>query len=321
MAKATSQSGTKLPKNLERVADGIKKVSATFGVTLYTNVLFSTVPDAILESFNKYLSLCPKEELRHYATENMTMHKPVTPRALGMLATWLKPGAPEREYIMQEIKNGEDYRSAPTFKFLVAGGEKDSVDYFSKHANLLSMAFPAEWGFQRTDEMLQLVVDLCNIFPVRSGHAGLSLECCKYDEMESQQHAWQVSMRFRGLDIALADLDSEAAGHDGLRGVNWLTILGDALLKKVGGTKKLRKNLSDAIELIDIPGGVIIKAGPAPAVGDTNRGDFVPLYQEVYRAVEKLVEKAISRYGILSLITEDDDDDTKAWLRRLAGGP
>src|SRR3954451_6817589 len=108
MSKTPSSLPPELPEDLELVKGNVKKVSATFGISLYTDELFSKIPSAILESFNKFQSLCPKEELRFYATENMSQHKPVKPKTLGMLATWLKPGAPEREYIMLEIKNGEE---------------------------------------------------------------------------------------------------------------------------------------------------------------------------------------------------------------------
>jgi hypothetical protein len=185
-----------------------------------------------------------------------------------------------------------------------------------KEANILHMAFPPDWGLSRTAEMLALMQELCGLFPFRSGHAGFSLECSGYEQISSEGHAWKTSMRHRGLDIFMVSKDMGAAGRDALKGVNWLTAVGDKLLKKVGGTKGLRKKLSEAIELIDVPGGVLIKAGPKPAVGDTNRNDFVPLYQEVHQALAPVIEPAIERYGALSL-WEESLVKTHAWLRRF----
>ena len=145
MTKANSEKGSELAANSEHIHDNIKMVTPTFGLTLYTDKLFSSIPKAILKSFDAFRALCPEAEIKHYATENMSKHKPVTPRVLGMLASWLKPGAPQREYIMLELKNGDDYRDAASFKFMVFGGEKESIEYDEKQANLLAMSFPVTW--------------------------------------------------------------------------------------------------------------------------------------------------------------------------------
>jgi hypothetical protein len=164
--------------------------------------------------------------------------------------------------------------------------------------------------------MLALMRDLCELFPFHSGDAGFTLECSPYEEIASQGHAWNTSMRHRGLDIFVADKNMRAAGHDAVKGVNWLTAIDARFVKKLGGKAKLRKQLSAAIDLIDLTGGLLIKAGPKPLVGDTNRNDFVPLYQEVHAALEPIIEPGIDRYGSLSL-WEDSNDKTQAWLRRF----
>lgn len=317
MPKRESSTESLIEKDLELVKDGLRVVTATFGLTLYTGEIFSSIPKVILECFDRYRSLCPESEMKFYGTENMRRHKPVTKRTLSILPTWLKPGAPPREYIMLEIQNGDAYQEAPTFKFLVFGGEKTSITYKVKSANIISMAFPAAWGLTRTEEMFNLMRELCELFPFQSGHAGFSLECSTYEVWSSQGHAWATSMRHHGLDIFRADKIMRAAGRNALVGVNWLTALDNKLVKKVGGQAKLRRKLSSAIDLIDLPGGLIIRAGKKPRIGDTNHNDLVPEYQEVFSALETLIEPAIERYGCLT-VWNDASEKTNAWLRRFA---
>src|ERR1041385_5809116 len=88
---------TEIPSGLELKEGGLRLVSVTFGVTLYTNAFFTEISKRVLGCLERFLQLCPPENLRFYATTNMRMHKPVTKRTLGMLETWLKPGAPHMD--------------------------------------------------------------------------------------------------------------------------------------------------------------------------------------------------------------------------------
>ena len=72
----------------------------------------------------------------------MRRHKPVTKSTLNMLSTWLKPGAPQREFIRLQLKGGEQYQDAPHWKFDVFGIEPKSKLYNKGNANIISVAFP-----------------------------------------------------------------------------------------------------------------------------------------------------------------------------------
>jgi hypothetical protein len=303
--------------NLDFVSDSIKQVSLTFGITLYTDKVFSSFPDGVLGCFHRFLELCPPDQLKYYQTENMSRHKPVTKRTLGMLATWLKPDAPPRKFIALELKNGDEYRSAPSFKFRILGGEKDSTAYNNHWANLISMTFPAEWGFNRSHDMLTLTQEMCDQVPYLSGHAGFTFECCPYAARLSQTYAWRRSMRHRGIDIYTGRKDTIAVGHNAIKGVGWLTIICDSFIEELGGQTRLTEAISDMCELINVPRGVIIKAGPEPAIGDISQNDDLPQYRTVYHAVKPLVEIAIARAPIFTLDVDDAREKTNAWYRRL----
>jgi hypothetical protein len=322
MTKASSSTAGAEPfKDLELITKEGRLVSLTFSVALYTDVLFSSIPEAILGCYAKFLQLCPADQLKFYATENMKQHKPVTKRVLNMLNVWLKPGAPAREYIALELKDGDDFSWAPKFRFYVWGSEPGSSSYATKHANLVHLAFPPQWGVERTAEMLQLVRELCAIFPYQSGHAGFCFLCSQYDKEESQNHAWAKSIRHRGVDIFAHPNDKKAVGHDAIKGADWLTLLCEAFAERLGGEGKIRQGLPEGVEVLKVPQGLLLQAGPQPRVGDQNRRDFLPEYKAVYRVVAPLAEPGFDRGpALLAGAPDDYKENTIAWRRRFADG-
>lgn len=295
--------------------EGACLVSLTFGLALYTDAIFTEIPGSVLKCYEAFLRLCSKDNLRFYATENMRQHKPITSRTFGMLQTWLKPGAPPKDFIYLELKDGKTYKEAPTFKFTVSGYSRTSPHYQRRHcANAISIAFPKEWGIERSKEMLDFTRELCSILPFQSGHAGFSYECSPYAQEQSRNFAWTMSMRHRGIDISRLLHDKDAVGHDAVKGVSWLTMICSAFVERLGGLSVIRNSLSREMEIIDTGGGILLKAGALPAIGDVNRRDLLPLYRQAYRVIAPLVAIAAERSPYLI-----SPEKTEAWFRRFAG--
>jgi hypothetical protein len=303
---------------LELVAeDGAKLVSLTAGFSLYTDKVFSQIPDQLLAVYTGFLKHCPPQTMRYYATENMRRHKPVTKSVFGMLDTWLAPGSPPREYIHIEIKDGQKYQDAPTHKIDIYGLESKSSLFARGRSNVVSMAFPAELAREAAGELRNIVVELAATFPYISGQAGFAFEVSRYESEESQTFAWSKSMRHRGIDIARPALDAIAVGHDALKGVGWLTLVSGPLLSKIGGLAKIKRELSKEIVISEVGEGVVLQAGPTPEMGDTNRKDLLPLYQEVYKVLSPLIQIAASRAPSFD-IDENYVEKTRQWYERFA---
>ena len=317
MPSGRASRSTLFPADIEFVEEGMQSVSLTFSIALYTDVIFSEIPKVVLECFEKYLELCPQDTLTFYATANMRRHKAVTNRTFGMLGTWLKRGAPQMENVLLEIKDGNECEDAPHFKIAISAGETGSVSHSAKHGNLIAMAFPAEWGIERTDEMFEFVRDLCSLFPFQSGHAGFSFEISRYRGRASHTHAWEKSMRHRGIDIARWPQDSHAVGQDALKGVGWLTIVCNDFMERLGGFEEVRASPPKDLDIVDVAGGVILKAGARPTIGDANQRNDMPVYRDVYRMVSPLVEIAALRAMSFNL-RGDFVEKKRKWFRRLS---
>jgi hypothetical protein len=66
-----------------------------------------------------------------------------------------------------------------------------------------------------------------------------------------------------------------------IKGVNWLTVLGDEVLAELGGMAAARTALEPDCTLYEYAGGVVIQAGPVPQLGDTHFGLIPQRYRKV----------------------------------------
>lgn len=312
-----AKSDSAVLKSLDLTEGGTRIAALAFGISLYANGPFSKMGKELLAVYDKFLSRVPAETLKFYSNESMTKHKPVNPRVLTMLQTWLKPGAPPREYVNLTLKEGTKYDETPKRMFRVYGTEPSAKDYEDKEPSAVSIAFPPEWAWEATDDMLGFVREIAEIYPFQSGHAGFVFEVSPYEDRRSEMHAYAKSMRHRGIDIDNLIYSRIAVREDGVRAVNWLTLLSSPRVEEVGGEKGLRKALPKEVEIIPLKTGLILKAGPRPELGDTNRKDTLPAYQAVYAALKPLVEKTAARVPPLMLTHMDFKDRTLKWALRL----
>lgn len=297
--------------------DDVRIVSFCCDLALYTGEDLTSIPEAVLHIYDRFLAVCPPERLRWYATENMTRHKPVVPRVLDMLPGWLKPGAPARKMINIHLKDSASFDEAPKDSFWVYGIEAASHGH-GVEANSIRCTFPGRWGVENADEFFEFVADACAHFPFMSGHAGLVLETSPYYRSDGHIAAWRLSMQHPGFDISNPVTDPNRLRRDGIKGVNWLTILGPEFIRRIGGVTQIRNKLPTSVDVVEVGRGVILRAGPIPRWGHVNRQDLLPDYRAVYKLVAPLQDPIVQRYTSFSLPGGDHKMKTTAWLRRFA---
>jgi hypothetical protein len=74
----------------------------------------------------------------------------------------------------------------------------------------------------------------------------------------------------------------------GIKGVNWLTILGDRWLKEMGGIEHLRILLDESFGFYPYEGGLIIQAGPKPQIGDAQANRWPQRYVTLAKVLKKI---------------------------------
>ncbi len=97
----------------------------------------------------------------------------------------------------------------------------------------------------------------------------------------------------------------------GIRDTNWLTLVTDELLKKVGGIADVRNKLSSRVVLHEVREGWLFQAGERPLVGGPGyEADDFGAYAEVSRALAPYRDQVIGW-----------DEETLRWMQRFDALP
>lgn len=182
---------------------------------------------------------------------------------------------------------------------------------------VLRMALPVAWG-DHPDQVIALAQDALAEFPLSSGYAGHSLLWEVVDPLVTRkvlQWSIPLMLRYPGLGYGDAVRMSNGAQH-GVAAVNWLTFLGAEAAAALGGLAALKRSAPAGVSALALgKGGVILRAGDAPQIGDANRQDTVPIYSAVGELVAPMVapDEALDRILIKGMSEEAAHD----WLRRF----
>jgi hypothetical protein len=105
---------------------------------------------------------------------------------------------------------------------------------------------------------------------LRPAHGLAGLTVVMSDTTTDGPYIHPTLKKYIGLDVRVAlDFSMEAKSvHNRIKCVNWLTVLGDAILEELGGLGVLKSALEPECTLHPYPGGVMIQAGEAPRLGD-----------------------------------------------------
>jgi hypothetical protein len=312
-----SRSLEQIAANVHATDEELTVVNLAFDIVLYTSQDFTKTAAAVSSFYKRALALMPPGTLKWHATENMSRHKPVTPKVLEMLPGWLRPGAPQRPIVHIHLKDGATYADASGYSIWVWGNEPSQESYHGVNSNVLRCAIPFDAVKGRTSELRDVALEMCADVPFDSGHAGYVLETTRYRQETSERAAFRASMRYPGLDIANPITDSVALRQEAIKGVNWLTAVSYEMLKRIGGLKAVLAALPKAVTIHEVPRGVVFQAGPAPVAGDESTHELAP-YRAVYKALAELQSPLLERYGSFDLPGGTHREKTRAWLRRLS---
>lgn len=298
--------------------DAIEMVGLRAEIKLWLDRPFNEYPAQFLEAFEWFASrLGP--QFRWYQNYTMNRFAPVTANTLSSPQVWLKKGRQDVARMLY-VKGPEEMKAAGQYA-LHFKYHPDAALYSKSNTPFLRGVTPASLLARNHQSYLDVAQQLGDLLPFLCGHVGYSLETSPYFENQAYRAAFPLAMRHPGVYIA-SDLASWSLRDEkGVETVNWLTLVGAIPLARVGGAAALRSALAHQpeIEVIETAHGVIVKAGNEPQLGDVNRGVFVPLYSEVYRALKPVIEPVIADANPLLLggVLEEDAEKTQRWLHRF----
>lgn len=155
----------------------------------------------------------------------------------------------------------------------------------------VNLYLPAEWVEHDPTKYAHLCVELASKFEFCSGLAGFGLSSGEVEgETCARRELYAVGKHHPGVDVR--SVMSNGLGQ-GIKGVNWLTFLHPNFVECLGGREKLGVSLKlPGVDVVDLPSGIMIQAGAAPEIGDTNRGLTCSTYHAVGRVLASIRDHA-----------------------------
>jgi hypothetical protein len=163
--------------------------------------------------------------------------------------------------------------------------------------------------------LIGLAQDLARVLPVRSGLAGFQ---ARWSTAKGMSACYDWQRRFHGLDLQDSDHIYPAV-REGVRGANWLTILGRGLTRAYAETKGVPEFNEPQIQVLRDDACTIFRAGERPTLGDVARGEAPMLYATVERCILPLKIGTPNDAQRIRVFTrfEAEDDRYGPWLYRL----
>ena len=277
-------------------------------ITLYwTGSVFEHKKE-ILNFYYRSMEIVGKD-LKLYRTETMRRYREITAETMELLPFWLtEPNARRDLYILS--MNGA----------LNAEETSDKAFFFRanecKKRGALRLVLPTNLIQSSVDALRDLTRELALDFNFASGHAGYSFNLSDDITLGFYAHSefYRLGMRYPGIDIPSLTTSLFVVA-DGIKGINWLTLVGKKHLERLGSIAILSKILGDRVLIEKFPHGVMFQAGPAPEIGDVNRHKVLPLYHKVGRVLSRIRATEHPPFIVRGKLA--DEDATQEWLSRF----
>ncbi|MCF6204538.1 MAG: DUF3396 domain-containing protein [Methylococcaceae bacterium] len=305
------------PKDLDKIKikDGKGNIIAVVGmmVTLYLeNPYEKKMRLAVGHCIDEYMKLV-KSYLRRYGNEKLGVRK-FSQTPIQSVAEMIKP-LDEHDFFELVITGSETNEEVSPYNLKSILNNKRSY----KQIGYLSATFPLEFLEQQPAGFFQhFVHGWCKRLSPYHGYGGLglirSVDTATARRAEPLLHP--MLQRFPGLEIDMPHFHKIYC-VDGIKGINWLTMLSEHFLQKLGGKAALRAQLDDDFIFYDYPGGVMIQAGPFPQIGDMEQGNIPKQYQTLYRLVKSVQTDKLKNIVVEVPEGVNAKEFTQQWLHRF----
>jgi len=236
---------------------------------------------------------------------------------------WL-PDVPEDESFTLIFHGAPWKRGASVYSLEAFGQQRRPYLKFG----YLRVAFPLLEFADGSGSLSEVLLDICRTLQPVSGYGGIGIIESPDRVISSRLEplVYQWARHFPGLEAdypiphSLWLTDGREGGRDGIKGGNWLTVLGDRYLPELGGADKVEADLAALDSQFVVrryDGGVLIQAGPRPQLGDAPRDVWPSLYVKLARYLKpiRVINHNAFQHGGSG--ERFDKANSEAWLRRF----
>ncbi|HET9960041.1 MAG TPA: type VI immunity family protein [Polyangiaceae bacterium] len=274
--------------------------------------------EALSTVFDRFVATVPTGELRWAMPSATSEHwKKVDEKLLDRMRSSLTPAAStgkksrKRRFTAFTINDSGEH--APQYSLTIS--DRDAAEDGAASRTLLQMTFPlsaAETGSVET--LVSLVEETTTRLKPAYGYVSPALLPAEGSRQAAFARMRPITMRHPGYDVPMNELAQLDIGAR-TRGARWITLLGPALLQQLGGLDSLRRFASSELELRDLGGTALLRAGKTPEIGDTEQGIPTPGLRSLARVLEPVT--LFGEVNLLSYFAAFDEGVLRAWERRF----
>jgi hypothetical protein len=256
-----------------------------------------------------------KDCLKFYETGDMAGARQIKESTFNILPSWLDSRKRESDIFMINLESGAKKNEPSECNLFMLADEEDEEPLGALRLNL-----PLSSMEKGPESYIQLVRELIEKIDFESGHAGYGLHWDPRGEMslEALEKMFYVSKRYKGIDLSDMDVtlvSMRRTKPNGIKCINWLTLLGNDLSSRIGPVDSIQNQTGDCCTIHELKTGIIIQAGKKPEPGDMDRNESLDSYHRVGRLL------APYRFIDHRLIFGDPSgrikDATNEWLGRF----
>jgi hypothetical protein len=275
------------------------------------------VREAVADAAEEYIRQF-RDHLRWAKDQDSYLH-PIDSGKVPFPREWL-PQHEDGEAWQLGFHGGDSDEAASEFQVSAYG----SSDVRRQKLGYFQFYLPLTWFTEHPKPTFSdLVLSFANRLRPLSGYAGIGvLESIDFDARQvSGDEVRKIAERFPGLEV------EDRIGHNicvqkGIKGVNWLTLLGTRWVQEIGGLDYLRIRLGDDFKLSAYDGGLMIQAGPKPQIGDVAANRWPRHYvtlAKVLKPIQIEDHSEFHRGDPMGVQQRMDHAASLAWLFRFDG--
>lgn len=211
---------------------------------------------------------------------------------------------------------GEQEDDASAFQVSALGSDDAVKDLGYFHVRL-----PLSWFSEHPGSFPEFVLPICKRLRALSGYAGIGflLPLSTEGRTHGEALVTPLASRFPGVEVD-SPISATFQLREGIKGVNWLTILSDRWVEAAGGRDYLRMRLDEpTFPFYPYDGGLMIQAGPKPQIGDTTRDLWPEHYVTLQKVLKKIQINTYTRFHMGGPGPRMDHPASLAWLFRFDG--
>lgn len=255
--------------------------------------------------FEKFWDLFPDETTFYCINKRGNEYKELKPRSVSRLLKTLERLGQEAQFYM--LKDAPDFHVEQYSAELSMGG------MFQRLYVGLPLSFLEERG---ADGAAAFFTEIVDEFPFLNATAGLGFHSVWARECEQEAMPVNIRAARRYWGLMVRNRGDEERRYQPFKSAHWLTYIGPSLLEELGGLDAAKEAAGDEVGVVEAGGGVVVRAGDEPPIGDINRK--APDIEPMRRVNAFIRPKRISEWSKhYSNLFFTDIDECNEWLTRL----